>query len=644
MNSQTFDVLDFTRIKEEAAQYVITESGRKAVLEIMPSVNLKQINRWLDEVTEAKAILLKSSSVPIHGLEGIERLMKQLNKGVPLRPEALSKLYGFLDSCRKLKRFMKDKEFVAPRVSSYVYSYEEIPLLAEEIQRCIRNGMIDDYASKELLKVRKQISISEERLKEKLGQMVKSKKYAPYLQESIISERNGRHVLSVKKEYKGKIKGSVLDSSASGSTLFIEPADITGIQEEIFYLKADETVECERILSYLTGLVEANQQQIFLAVETMIHYDVLFAKAKYSRAIEAIAPGLNEEHFISLIGARHPLLGNQAVPLTIEMGEGNDALVVTGPNTGGKTVALKTVGLLTLMVQAGFHIPAEEGSEICIFQKVLVDIGDGQSIEQNLSTFSSRIVNIISILKEANERSLLLIDEIGSGTDPSEGMGLATAILEELYNKGAMMLATTHYNEIKEFADSHEGFMNGSMEFDLESLQPTYRLIVGKGGESQAFAIAQRLGVHPKIIQKAHKITYKEEKGYDGEWLSSMDRREMDRQLAQNRYIRKYGKRNTEKKRQKDTSVYKQGDNVEIMASGEYGIVYKGPDEKGNYIVQVKGDKQIINQKRISLYIEAAELYPEDYDFSIIFDSKENRKIGKQMNKGHVEGMSKDME
>ncbi|RDI43221.1 endonuclease MutS2 [Falsibacillus pallidus] len=642
MNQQTFTVLDFEKIKQEAAQYALTDSGKKAIMDIYPVTNAKQIEGWLDEVTEAKQILAKSASVPIHGLEGIELIMKQLHKGVPLRPDALTKLYFFLDTCRKLKRFMKDKEFLAPRVSTYVYSLAEIPQVAEEIIRCIRNGMVDQNASKELNRIRKQIMILEERLKDKISQMVKSGKYKPYLQEAIVSERNGRYCLSVKKEHKGKIKGSILDASASGSTLFIEPDELAVYQEELSYLQTDESIECERILSYLTGLVEANEQELKIAVETMIHYDQLFAKAKYSLNIEGTSVKINQDHYIDLHEAKHPLLGKNAVPLTVEMGNEYDALVITGPNTGGKTVAIKTVGLLTLMVQSGFHIPVKEGSEVSIFQKILVDIGDGQSIEQNLSTFSSRIVNIIEVLKEANDHSLILIDEIGSGTDPSEGMGLATAILDELYRKGATILATTHYNEIKEFADQTDGFVNGSMEFDIETLKPTHRLLVGKGGDSQAFAIALRLGIHPAIISRAHNITYKEEKSYGENELNPNDKRELDKQLALNRYARrkKPAAALPKKEGEKNAPRYQMGDNVKITASDEFGIVYAGPDSKGDYIVQIRGEKHTINHKRFTLYISAAELYPADYDFSIIFDSKENRRIDKQMSKGHKEGLT----
>lgn len=637
MNTHTFRVLEFGTIKETIAEYALTNAGRDKVMHLQPSKNLKQIEAWLDELSEAVEIMKKSTSVPVHGLDGIDGLLGGINKGIALRTEQFTKLYDFLDCCGKMRRFMKDKDYIAPRVSSYIFSIEELPGLAQEIVRCIRNGRVDDYASKELLKIRKQISIQEERLKEKVQQMVRSSRWKSFLQENVVSQRGGRYVIPVKKEYRNKVKGTILDTSASGSTLFIEPEEISLHQEQLEWLKSEEEAEIQKILLYLTGLVEENSEQIVLSVETMVHYDVLFAKAKYSRAIDGKKVTVNESHYINFKEARHPLLGTKAVPLTFEIGKTENALIITGPNTGGKTVAIKTVGLLTLMAQAGLHLPVSEGSSISIFHNILVDIGDGQSIVENLSTFSSRIVNIIEILKETNDRTLVLLDELGSGTDPGEGMGLATAILEQLYAKGATLLATTHYSEIKEFAEQNEGFLNGSMEFDLETLRPTYRLNIGKGGESQAFAIALKLGIHPKIIERAHQITYKEKKEYLQLEEDSIKKRDIEKQIIVNRHQSRKRKAATPASKPR---IFVQGDNVLVSPSGEHGIVYKGPDQQGNYIVQVKGEKSEYNHKRLTLHIPASELYPEDYDFDIIFQSKENRKTNKLLSRKHVEGMT----
>ncbi|MFB5194385.1 endonuclease MutS2 [Neobacillus sp. KR4-4] len=636
MNQHTFTTLEFQQIKKTIASFALTQEGKEKIECLTPSTNLRQIEAWLDEVSEAVEILKKSASVPVHGLDGMDALLKSMNKGVALRVDQLARLYDFLDCCRKMRKFMKDKEYYAPRVSSYVNGIDELPELASEIIRCIRNGRVDDYASKELLKLRKQIAIQEERLKEKTLQLIRSNKYKNYLQENVVSQRNGRYVIPIKKEYRNKIKGVVLDTSASGSTLFMEPEEVTMLQDQLNWLFGDEEVEVQRVLNYLTGLVEEKEQQILMAIETMVHYDVLFGKAKYGRSINGSKVSINESGELKLISAKHPLLGEKAVPLSFTLSNEQHALVITGPNTGGKTVTIKTVGLLTLMVQCGLFIPAAPESSLNIFESILVDIGDGQSITENLSTFSSRMVNIIEILKETHHRTLVLLDELGSGTDPGEGMGLATAILETLYEKGATILATTHYSEIKVLAETHPGFINGSMEFDLPTLSPTYRLHIGKGGESQAFAIALKLGMHPRILERAHTITYKEEKQFTTDITDAWKLKELEKQVIINKY--KDVKKRT--KMEVKIPLFLQGDNVKISPANEFGIIYSGPDPLGNYVVQIKGEKQAINHKRITLYIAAKELYPDDYDFDIIFQSKENRKKDKLLSKGHQENIS----
>ncbi|ULT55251.1 endonuclease MutS2 [Neobacillus drentensis] len=636
MNQHTFNMLEFNHIKDDIAAFALTKEGREKVQNLVPSTNVKQIEAWLEEVSEAVEILKISASVPIHGLDGISTILANMNKGAVLKVDQLTKLYDFLDCCGKMRRYMRSKTFYAPRVSAYVEVIDELPELEAEIIRCVRGGRVDDYASKELLKVRKQLTIQEERLKEKTMQMLRSTKYKPYLQENVISQRNGRYVIPVKKEYRNKIKGTVLDTSASGSTLFIEPEEIAIFQDQLTWLLTDEEIEVQKVLTYLTGMVEQKEQQIRLAAETMIQYDFLFAKAKYCRMINGSKVKINQFEELNLIHARHPLLGDKAVPLTFTMRREEKALVITGPNTGGKTVTIKTVGLLTLMVQCGLHIPAAEESNLRIFDRILVDIGDGQSISENLSTFSSRIVNIIEILEETNDRTLALLDELGSGTDPGEGMGLATAILETLFQKGATLFATTHYSEIKEFAEEHPGFLNGSMEFDLTTFSPTYRLIIGRGGESQAFAIALRLGMHPAIVERAHYLTYKEEKEYRSPKIDRWKLKELEKQVMTNKYKQK------QTVAKKNIPLYQQGDNVKISPLDEFGIVYKGPDQQGNYQVQVKGEKISVNHKRLTLYIAASELYPEDYDYDIIFQSKESRKRSKLLSKSHQENITID--
>ncbi|MBP1083850.1 endonuclease MutS2 [Bacillus capparidis] len=645
MNQQTIDVLGFHEVLQEVAGFARTSRAKDTIKNLTPIMNKRAIERMLEEVQEAVQILNISSSVPIHALDEMDQYIQQAKKGLYLRAVQFSRILSFLDHCRKLKNFMKDKNAAAPTVSLYAESIDNLNDLEDELNRCMRHGQLDDHASSHLASVRRQLSIQLAKLKDKAEGMAKSKKYANYLQDTMVAERNGRFVLLIKKEYRNKINGTVVDASASGATLFIEPNELSDMREEIDLLRLSEEREMERILYVLTENFLSREQTIQIAADTMHHYDVLFAKAKYSQLLRGTSPSVNEDYLIDLKRARHPMLKEKAVPLSLCFGQENRALVITGPNTGGKTVTLKTVGLLTMMAQSGLHIPADEGSTLHIYQQIFVDIGDGQSIAENLSTFSSRLVNIIEILQETNDHSLVLLDELGSGTDPGEGMGLAIVILEQLFEKGATLFATTHYSEMKEFADRKEGFLNGSMEFDLETLQPTYRLLLGESGKSQAFAIALKLGMHPSMIEKAYEITYKKEHPF----TSKFDENELkeprySKQIATNKYARraqtpKYAKASEEK-----VTEFEQGDNVTITATNETGIVYQGPDQKGNYIVQVKEEKQTINHKRLKLYIAAKELYPEDYDFDIIFKSKDYRKAKHQLDRKHVEGLTMEEE
>lgn len=636
MNQQALHDIGFTDVLEQIAGYTRMERGKETVLRMEPVFNKDQIEHKMIEVQEAIEVLKRSGSVPIHVVDDIAQMLTQAKKGLFIRADQMTRIVSFLEHCGKLKRFMNDKLEIAPLVSSYAFSIDDLSMLEEELGQAIRNGQVDDYASKELGYLRRQKKMALERLKNKVEHLASGGKYKSYLQDKMVSTRQGRYVLSIKKEYRNKVNGTVLDTSASGSTLFIEPAEVGDIQEEVSMYTYAEEAEVERILFALTESVLAQEHTIHIAMDVMHEYDVLFAKAKYCQEINGIKPHLSAERKMNLMHAKHPALGEKAVPLSLTFGgEVDRALVITGPNTGGKTVTLKTVGLLTVMAQAGLLIPAEKGSQVGIFQSLFVDIGDGQSIEDNLSTFSSRLVSIIQILRDANDRSLILMDELGSGTDPNEGMGLAITILNQLYKKGSTLLATTHYSEMKTFADTTEGFINGSMEFDLESLQPTYRLLIGESGKSQAFEIALKLGLHPSIVDEAHHISYGHEGSYVGRFSQeTLQGDEFRKQVIVNRHANKQKSRQSQEVKQ-----FQQGDNVTVQASNETAIVYKGPDDKGNYIVQIKDEKRTINHKRLTLHISAAELYPADYDFDIIFKSKDYRKVKNDQNRKHMDGV-----
>ncbi|WP_096438742.1 endonuclease MutS2 [Alteribacter populi] len=642
MNPTSLQQLDYYQILNTVASFAHTDRAKRIILTSEPKLVKKHIEHMLDEVSEASRILAISSSIPIHSLDEVTAYLEQANKGIFLQPGQLQRVLSFLEHCRKLTTFMRDKVLVAPTVANYVQSIGDMHDIEDEIARSLRHGQIDDHASPELATIRRHLGMKQAEVKEKAEAMCRSKKLAPYLQESIVVEKDGHFTIPIKKQYRSKVAGNIVDTSASGATVFMEPAEVANIYEEMNDLVMAETHEVEKILYTLTALVLEKENDLHIAMETMHHYDVVFAKAKYGRSIDGVIPQLNESYTIHVDAARHPLLGEHAVPLSLQLGIDERALIITGPNTGGKTVALKTVGLLTLMAQTGLMVPAGEKTSLHVFQKLFVDIGDGQSIEQNLSTFSSRLTNIVNILERADDKTLVLVDELGSGTDPNEGMALAQVILEQLFAKGTTILATTHYRELKSLATTHEGFINGSMAFDIDTLQPTYRLLLGETGNSQAFDIAYKLGLHPKLIHRAHKLSdsQSDTSNFTLGDVDQTQKRRYERQLATTNYARKQSKA----KKQTAIPIFDQGDNVTVSPDGEVGIVYKGPDDTGNYIVQIKGKKRRVNHKRLKLHIPASELYPADYDFDIIFKSVEYRKTKHVLKRKHVEGQILDEE
>ncbi len=642
MNKQAMEILEYDKIKETLKNFALSNEAKEMINRLTPYVDINIIRRYMEETTEARAIVDITSSIPIHSLNGMKNIEQKLEKGEILQTFDLEALSSFIHEGSRLKRFMKNKEDMAPSISSYALSISELNDLADEIDRCIRRGRVDDKASTMLSKIRKRILVIEERIKSKLDNYVENNRQKGYANDSFVCQRDGRYVIPVKSQYKSNINGNVLDMSRTGSTVFIEPTAVKKLQDELNSLKIKEENEIYKILSTLTGLVFNYKREISINMETMINYDFLFAKAKYSKSIDGTNVKLNTNHYININKGRHPLLGSSAIPLDFKLGDKYNNLVITGPNTGGKTVVLKTVGLLTMIVQSGLHVPVSGDSEFSVFIDILADIGDGQSIEQNLSTFSSHIKNIITIMKCADEDTMVILDEIGAGTDPGEGMGIGIAVLEELYKKRATTIATTHYSEIKEFAKNHEGFINGCMDFDINTLKPLYRLRIGRAGDSNAFLIALRLGMDKKLIERAHVLTYNEKKEYDSynfKDKSVVDSQTIEDHVKQIKKKKNARKRNAVVKKQKQKPKFKIGDCVYISTMDRTGIVCELENNRGEIGVMVMKKKFKINHKRLTLYIEGDELYPEDYDFDVIFKSKEYRKKDKIMSKRHVSGL-----
>lgn len=651
MNKTALDILEFNKIKAMLENLAVSEMGRALAAALNPEMDISIIQNWLMETTEARALLDKGSSVPLSSLNGIDKVLEKLGKVTALMPEELFTLRGVLVSAGRLMRYMGDRINLAPHVASYAASMFELPDLVREIDRCILDNRVDDKATPDLARIRKRMSIVEERIESKLQSILRSPAYQGMLQDAVVSVRGGSYVIPVKREHKRSIEGNVLDMSSSGSTVFIEPAAIKALKSELGILRLDEEKEVFKVLSWLTGMAEDYKREILIDIQTMAHYDFLFAKARLANQMKGSCPMLNMEHRINIRAGRHPLIGSSTVPLDFSIGEDYKALVITGPNTGGKTVVLKTIGLFCLMAQSGLHIPADDGTELAIFRDILADIGDGQSIEQSLSTFSSHIRNIISIIHCAAKDTLVIIDELGTGTDPAEGMGLAIAVMEQIYRKGAIMVATTHYSEIKEFARTTPGFKNGCMLFDTNTLRPTYVLNIGIPGESNAFLISLRLGMDPAIISRAHEITYKEIRKYETPAQTDDSGIEINplvnevimenKEKSMDEIKRRFEARKKAEK-QKIDSPFKLGDCVFVTSMNRTGIVCEEENLRGEIGVMIMKKRFTINKKRIRPFIEGKDLYPEDYDLSIVLDSVETRKKHKLMSKRHVEGLAID--
>ena len=522
MNPKSAHILELPKILEQLARYAAFSASVELALDLTPTPYLDEARDRQQETTEARLLLASHDHVTIGGARDVRGDALAAARGVVLDPQTLLDIRATLRQATTLHRLLGRLNNQFPRLADIADRLEECTALQHEIGRVLDDtGEVLDSASPKLASIRREMRIAFDRLQAKLHNIVHNANNAPYLQETLITQRHGRYVIPLKAEFKGRIPGIVHDQSSSGATLFIEPLSTVELNNAWRELQLEEENEVRRLLRELCELVGHEAKYIVRTVETLAQLDLIFAKAKYADAIDASAPELvgfraaphpHPGSTIHLLGARHPLLDQKTVvPIDVEMDEDTYVLVITGPNTGGKTVALKTVGLLALMAQCGLHIPAVNGSRLTVFKEIFADIGDEQSIEQSLSTFSSHMTNIIDILEEADEQSLVILDELGAGTDPAEGSALARALLDELVERGVTTLVTTHHPELKVYSHEKPGVRNASVEFDLKTLAPTYRLIVGLPGRSNALAIAERLGLPQPIIQRARGMVTEED-------------------------------------------------------------------------------------------------------------------------------------
>lgn len=626
MNSNTFERLQLNEVKELIKAYCVSSLGKNLIDKLTPSGNIGVVRRKLAENKEARKIIENSNHIPLEGLFNAGSTIDKIEKGMIIEPIELINIEDFLRGCRKIKAFMLEKEFYSPTLSSYALNITECKNIEDEINYCIKSNKVDSNASKELKKVRRNIEIIEGKIKDRLNKFITSTINKKYIQEFIISKRNDRYVIPIKSSYKNEVDGTILDTSSKGNTVFIEPRSISNLSTELTMLKADETIEEYKILSYLTELIFDKINQIKLNIEILSEYDMVFAKAKYSQKIKGITPKINNNGYIKIIKGKHPLLTGDVVPLDFEIGKDYRSLVITGPNAGGKTVTLKTVGLLTLMVQCGFDISAKEGSEFSVFEKVFVDIGDNQSIENALSTFSSHIKNIAEIMSLSNNSTLVLFDEIGSGTEPNEGSGLAISLLEEFYRMGCITIASTHYGEIKKFANLHPEFENAGMMFDKETLEPMYKLTIGKSEDSNALFISKKMGIKNRVLERAKE--YIIDRSYNLDLVKRSKLQSNVEDSNNSEIIPNY-------------TDYNIGDKVKLLDENDFGVVYKPIDKFNNVEVLFKDNFISVNIKRLQLSIKASELYPEGYDLDTLFTSFEDRKLEKDIQRGSKKALKK---
>jgi len=636
-----FKILEFDTILNELSNHAVSQAAKERCVAIAPAATIADATRLANQTSQAREIIEQTGTPPVAIMTDLEKIITLINADAMLIPDQIWHVQTFLMSCTRMKTYLKRAESTGAEIAFYGNSMIDMTFLEGEISRCIHNGQVDDRATPQLHDLRRAIERKGEQIKSKIESLLKTNKQ--YCVDGFVAVRNGRYTMPVKKQYKNSIPGILVEVSNTGGTCFIEPTAVSKLQDELGMLKIEEDNEVRTILYTLTAQIYDNLPPIKTNMEAMETLDFIFAKAKLSIHMKASQIRITEDREIRLLSARHPLLGS-AVPLDFALGGSTRGIIITGPNTGGKTVAIKTVGLFSLMAASGLHVPADPRSSVCIFDAVYCDIGDGQSISQNLSTFSSHMTNIIGVLEQATAQSLILFDELGSGTDPAEGMGIATAILEELLTLDCLFTVTTHYPEIKDFAARTQGVINARMAFDRESLMPLYRLEIGEAGESCALHIAERLGMPQHILNRAREITYVGQTCHCEDTPGLLRSARNDEAASSNEAtitpvvplpdIAEPETPPTPPRSQR----FSIGDSVIVYPKKDLGIVYQRADSKGEVGVQVKGEKFLINHKRLKLKVAAAELYPDDYDFSIIFDTVENRKARHLMDRKHVAG------
>lgn len=613
MNQTMLMKLQYNQIIEKIQEKAIGEHSKALIADWLPPSDLATVQKRQTETKEARIILDSSQHVPFMGLSRIVLLMDQVRKGLILTPSDLVECGDFLRSSRLIMKFFEKNQYQTPTLYAYSRYLPDLMEIETAIETKISNQKIVDTATTQLAKIRRKKIEAQKEIQDKLMKFIRHSKNKEMIQESMIVKKGEHYTVPIKASYKNKVAGTLIEESSKGQTAFIEPSAVSKLNEQLNQLVMEETMEEYQILAELTGYLAENETLIDQAIETITVLDCIFARGKYSREINGITPKVNKTEYIHLIEGRHPFLPDDAIPLNFEIGETYRGLVITGANAGGKTVVLKTIGLLTLMAMLGLQVPAKEGTELAVFDHVFVDIGDQQNLENALSTFSGHLKNIGEMLPKVKRHTLVLFDEIGSGTEPNEGAALAVAIMDEMYRKGALVVATTHYGEVKRFAQEHEDFIPAAMAFDQESLSPLYRLIVGQVGESQALWIAQKMNLSATVLEKAQNYIDKAPFKTTRETF-----------IKQNKIV---------EEKNETLNLYAKGDRVELTESKQVGLVYQD-DEQEKVQVYVEGERIDVLRRRIRLLARREELYPQDYDLEQLFTDFHERKQERDLLRG----------
>ncbi|MBQ7652801.1 MAG: endonuclease MutS2 [Clostridia bacterium] len=601
--------LEYDKILNILVSYAQSDKGKELISSFRPTSDLNKCRALLDETKEAYKLEYVLNVFPSFSVDDVTESVRHAEKLSVLSIPELMKIATVLRVSSEAKSALTKKRSEAPILAGYADSVYTADILAEEIDRSILNDEeLSDYASPDLASIRADIRRSNERLKEKLYSYVNNKNVSKYLQDNIVTQRGDRYVIPVRNEYRGMVKGIVHDTSSSGQTVFIEPADIVEMNNKIRQLKIDESREVEKILRAFTAKIGSISNQILTNAEVLAALDAIFARATFSERFDCNPPILNDKGYIHIINGRHPLIEkSKVVPVSVTIGDNYDLLLITGPNTGGKTVSLKLTGLLTLLAMSGLFVPASSGSELSVFEKVFCDVGDEQSIEQSLSTFSSHIKNVVEIVNGADKNSLVLLDEVGAGTDPEQGAALAVAITDYLRRTGAKCVITTHYSQLKEYSYATERVENASMDFNPETFEPTYKLIIGVPGTSNALEISKRLGLKSEIIEDAASQIKRETKNFE-EVLQSADqaRRIHEDKVKEVEDLQAELKEEIRLAKLKQTKLDNELEKLNLAAKREVKRLVENAMSEVNEIVEEL--KELVKEPTPQSYFEATKL------------------------------------